>query len=286
MQFMQTSTSEKARYTIARDLHDLEIVDASYQKKTFSRHVHEGYCIGVIESGAQNFFAHGRKNTASRDCIILVNADQVHDGSCATEYGWSYQAMYPVPEIFNCVSHDLYNGKSNTPWFAKAVTTDRLLANQLRHLFRVIKTSENALSRETALINTLSLLIQRHARVRPENTSLKKNSPIINRICEYLQDNISENVSLNDISRMAELNPSYLTRLFKLHTGLPPHAWQTQQRIKKAIRQIQTGLALADIATDCGFTDQSHLNRHFKRAMGVTPGDYAESFRTPSQNNS
>ena len=127
-----------ARYSVYQDLGNLEAVDARYRYQSFSRHVHEGYCIGVIESGAQHFFAHGRKNTAPADSIILVNADQVHDGSCASENGWTYKAMYPLPEAFATVCEDLYGSSSYLPWFPEAVAAGPIAAMRLRQFFELV----------------------------------------------------------------------------------------------------------------------------------------------------
>lgn len=73
---------------------------------------------------------------------------------------------------------------------------------------------------------------------------------------------------------LVELNPHYLTRLFQRHVGLPPHAYQVMMRIQRAKKLMRLGVRLADVAADTGFTDQSHLHRHFKKMMGITPGRY------------
>lgn len=56
-----------------------------------------------------------------------------------------------------------------------------------------------------------------------------------------------------------------------------------QRRLQKAKKLIHHGVSLSDVAVDCGFTDQSHLNRHFKRSQGATPGAYQKMVRI-SQN--
>jgi AraC-like DNA-binding protein len=56
--------------------------------------------------------------------------------------------------------------------------------------------------------------------------------------------------------------------------GMPPHAYQTARRIAQAQVLLRQGLAPAAVASDCGFADQSHLTRAFKRVVGVPPGLY------------
>ena len=67
------------------------------------------------------------------------------------------------------------------------------------------------------------------------------------------------------------MSPYYFSRLFKQSTGLSPYQYIIQSRVDRAKRLLDQGLAIADIAYSVGFASQSHLNRHFKRLVGVTP---------------
>ncbi|WP_020408374.1 AraC family ligand binding domain-containing protein [Hahella ganghwensis] len=82
-------TSEIADFGTLDVLEGLEFVRAQYHKQNFSRHVHEGYTIGVIDRGAQRFFRTGGNHVAGEDSIILVNADDVHTGQSASTDGWA-----------------------------------------------------------------------------------------------------------------------------------------------------------------------------------------------------
>lgn len=88
---------EQADYLHVRELGGLELLKAHYHQTQFSKHTHEGYCIGVIEEGAQSFFRTGQLHVAPKGDIILVNADEIHTGSSAVESGWRYRAIYPTP---------------------------------------------------------------------------------------------------------------------------------------------------------------------------------------------
>jgi AraC family transcriptional regulator len=72
------------------------------------------------------------------------------------------------------------------------------------------------------------------------------------------------------------LGEFHFARLFKQTTGLPPHQFVIHKRVERAKRLIAAGrLSLSQIAIDVGFSDQSQLNRHFKRLVGVTPKRFA-----------
>ena len=207
---------------------------------------------------------------------MLVNADQVHDGHKAAENGWSYRAMYPTPELLSNVSLELQGAKSDAPWFPQAVVADAFMANKLRELFTLLSQSSNTLARETLYLSTMLQLISRHAKQTKPLLSLTHEPHVVRRMREYLDEHFAENVSMQTLADSAELSPFYLARLFNKTVGLPPHAYQVQRRIHKAkqLLRCDSRYKLSDVAVECGFSDQSHLNRHFKRALGVTPGAY------------
>lgn len=96
----------------------------------------------------------------------------------------------------------------------------------------------------------------------------------INLIIEYLHDNYSNHYSLNDISMMVDHHPSYVVNTFKENTGLSIGEFLRHIRIKKACDKLSSELPLSHLALECGFSDQSHFNRSFKKITGMTPLKY------------
>ena len=83
---------------------------------------------------------------------------------------------------------------------------------------------------------------------------------------------LDRDLTLTELAAIAQLSPNYFTRSFKQSTGFTPHQYVIRQRVEKAKQLLVEGqLAIADIALEVGFAHQSHLNRHFKRWVGVTP---------------
>ncbi|MNW06617.1 transcriptional activator FtrA [compost metagenome] len=60
---------------------------------------------------------------------------------------------------------------------------------------------------------------------------------------------------------------------------MPPHAYQIQARLRKGRQLLKAGNGVLETALACGFHDQSHFHRHFRKSIGVTPGDYVKSLR-------
>lgn len=87
-----------------------------------------------------------------------------------------------------------------------------------------------------------------------------------------IEDRLAENLSLDDLASEVGLSPSHFASLFRKATGLPPHGYVMQRRLARACSLLKTTrLSIGEIAATVGFYDQSHLVRHMRRVMGVTP---------------
>lgn len=249
---------ERATYRLAEELGGLETLSASYHQQNFGRHSHEGFTLGIIDSGAQRFFRSGGDHVAPKHSIILVNADEVHNGRSATENGWSYRALYPTPEQF--VELALCS-KQQVPWFAEPVVQDPLLAHLIAITHEALNYSSNRLQRESLLYETLSLLMLRHGRLKP--AAAVQAGPLLNRARQFLEDSCSSNISLQELANLVQLPPFVLLRQFRAQFGLTPHQYQTQARLILARKLLRLGASPIQVAQDSGFCDQSHLNRQF-----------------------
>ena len=94
-------------------------------------------------------------------------------------------------------------------------------------------------------------------------------------VLEYIHEHSDQNPSLLEMAKQVQMSPYYFSRLFKQSTGLSPHQYLISHRVQQARRMLTTtALSIAEIAVQAGFTDQSHLARHFKRQLGVAPSQF------------
>lgn len=88
----------------------------------------------------------------------------------------------------------------------------------------------------------------------------------------FMQRNIGRVVSIAEISGLCRLSFSYFVRAFTNTVGIAPYAWFVQQRISQAEHLLaSTTLPLAQVALECGFSDQAHFTKAFAKATGLTP---------------
>lgn len=263
--------ADNTRFQHLPDFGGLDLLHYRYDGATYSRHVHEGYAIHVIDSGAERFHCMGASRVAGPGDIVLVNPDTVHDGQEEAD-GCRYRGFYPSPDLMTSLA-DAFEG-NGLPWFPDPVIQDPHMAQRLRGLIALLEHGDNRLESDSAWLDVMGDLSRRYGRQRLETRAGGADHRAVRCVREYLDAHSSENPSLADLSELCGLSPHYLNRLFQREVGLPPHAYLVQRRLIQARRLLLAGLSPTDAALAAGFSDQSHLHRHFKRALGLTPGQY------------
>jgi AraC-like DNA-binding protein len=99
----------------------------------------------------------------------------------------------------------------------------------------------------------------------------------VRRAVEYLRANLAEPVTLDELAAHAALDKFHLARAFRAQVGLPPHAYLTHLRIRRAKELLAQGVRASELAPRVGICDQSQLTRHFRRIVGTTPARYANA---------
>ena len=106
-------------------------------------------------------------------------------------------------------------------------------------------------------------------------------TPVLRRVREQVRSSFTRRLPLDELSHRTGMCKFALVRAFKREFGVPPHAYQTHLRVNFARTLLRDGVPISSAALQAGFSDQSHLNRHFKRRMGLTPGQYARQVARP-----
>ena len=100
----------------------------------------------------------------------------------------------------------------------------------------------------------------------------------VRRAKEFMSANLYRDVPLASVAAECNLSASHFAHAFRRTFGRPPHRWRTERRIDAVKNLLLTShLSLAEVASQCGFADQSALNRSFKRLLGESPGQWRRS---------
>lgn len=127
---------------------------------------------------------------------------------------------------------------------------------------------------ESRLVETVTAMLAGHAEqpLPADPTELP-----LHRAREYLEAHLAEPVSIGALAAAVGQDPFRLIRSFRRTVGVPPYAYLTHLRVARARGLLARGTPPAEVALAVGFCDQSQLNRHFTRRVGVSPGRYARA---------
>ncbi len=100
----------------------------------------------------------------------------------------------------------------------------------------------------------------------------------VRKLERYVEANIAEAITLENMAACVKLSPSHFGRVFKTSLGETPRAYVLRKRVERARKlMMESAASLAEIALDCGLYDQSHLNRIFRRYSGTSPHAWRRS---------
>jgi AraC family transcriptional regulator len=125
-------------------------------------------------------------------------------------------------------------------------------------------------------------ILRRHAEVRFRDEVTARGLSPQQRclISDYVQTHLNESISLTDLAGAVALSRYHFARGFRAAMGMTPHEFVQKQRVAKVQLMLhRTRTPLHEIASACGFADQSHMTRVFKQHLGVTPGKYRLTVR-------
>lgn len=130
------------------------------------------------------------------------------------------------------------------------------------------------------MANALAVhLLQHYSTRKPKEKNYQDGLPRhkLQLVIDYIHAHIDKNIGLTELAALVKMSPNYFLQLFKQSTGITPHKFVIRTRIERAKELLLLEkMNIAQIAQYVGFANQSHLNLHFKRLVGVTPKQFQQ----------
>lgn len=274
------------------DLPGVSLAVSGCRHASQPRHVHDSLILGVVTAGAR------RIRTPHADA--LVNAGEVF----ALPPGLAH-ACEPAPCREAAEMPDADNGKV-CAYFAFSLQTESLpplaleslpirlnnaaLSRTLSRLAEAVQQECGCLERQSLLAQALEVLADcagtREQAVwvgadlqQTQSASQHALALAVQRAKALLESESGAECSLPGLAQACGVDMYALHRAFTRMVGLPPHAYQTHLRLRRAKALLRSGASASEAALEAGFCDQSHLNRHFARLVGLTPAQYAKAHK-------
>lgn len=247
---------------------DIHRIEACLTGAAYAPHRHDTYTIGITLSGIQSFTYRGAGRASYPGQIVILHPDEKHDGRAGGDEPFRYRAAYISPADIQ----EVLNGQV-LPFVDGGVSIDPGLQ---RAAVALLKDFERPLSRleyQDAL-HGLALALQAAAGAVAIKRPNREASALAR---DYIEASLSRGFSLEDLERATGHCRWQLSRDFRAMFGTSPYRYLTLRRLDLARRMMRDGGAIVEIALDCGFSDQSHFGRAFKKAYGLTPKAWLRS---------
>lgn len=241
-----------------------EVLHAHFTEHAYPAHTHEHWTLLLVDTGGVDYALDRRPREAAPGTLTVLPPHVPHDGRAARADGFDKRVVYVdarwLPE-------ELIGAAADDPRIHDPGLVARAAA-----LHGALARPGDEFETESRLALVADGIGRQLARRAPARTF---RAPGLAAVVRERLDTLEDAPRLVDLAEQLGTHPSHLVRVFAREYGLPPHRYLTGRRVDRARRLLLDGMPAAEVAAAVGFHDQSHLTRHFRRMLGVTPGAFA-----------
>ena len=189
--------------------------------------------------------------------------------------GWTYQMLYIEPQTLRELT-------GSEAFFPDAMAHDRELAAAYRQLFRRLWNAPDDIAFLSDFTRLLDAIVTRYGKnaKAPALPQQVRRMASMQRVLDCIEAHLDTSLSIDTLAAEAGLSVFHFVRTFSATFHATPHQYLQARRAARAKSLLAQRATPAEAAAASGLTDQSHLNRWFKRAYGVTPAQYQQQIGT------
>ena len=247
----------------------ITVLSASFTDFKYKRHSHKEYALGVTLRGIQEYNLDGSHQLSRENGVMLFNPEQPHDGMAGDNTGLDYVMVYIDPELFLELTKRNEIGRFRSPVVYNFCLQDKIL----RLCSAVLS------KRDEAFCSELLLSLAESFSKPDLFETYKKDESLMKKAKEMIHENVEAVLKLEDISRELDISKFSLIRMFKAATGITPYQYFLNLKLELARELIEKTGDIYSAVAEYGFTDLTHLNKHFKRIYGITAFEYISSLK-------
>lgn len=266
---------DHGRYRVIPQLDGFAALSASYLDHVFVPHSHPWYVVGTMATGSAVVRCGDRSEVIGHRDVLCINVGAVHSARALTADGWHYVAFHATPALVRSVL-----GAEREKYFGNLRIADAGFARRLRSAIQTILESHDP-GQAKAMGEQVVIEAWRHATECPASDDHPPRADAVEQVRQLIDHAEDPVISVGTLAAQAGISRYHLIRTFARRFGLTPYAYHLQRRVDRARALLQQGEPASIVAVRCGFSDQSHLIRHFKRLVGVTPGEFGVTPLSP-----
>ncbi|MFI5615474.1 AraC family transcriptional regulator [Amycolatopsis sp. NPDC051903] len=243
-----------------------EVFHAHFRRHQYPVHTHTVWTLLILDDGVLQYDLDRHEHGTLRSQVVLLPPHVPHNGRTAAPQGFRKRVIY-LPEA-------ALDPRFIGPATDRPNLTDPLLWDRIGRLHDTLAAPGDELEAESRL----ALIVERlgtHLRRDQGRRAPEPDRGLADDLRDLLDERVVAGLPLEEAARLLHADPTHLVRAFTRRFALPPHLYLTGRRVERARELLLSGWPAGAVAAEAGFYDQSHLTRHFKRMLGVTPARYA-----------
>jgi AraC-like DNA-binding protein/mannose-6-phosphate isomerase-like protein (cupin superfamily) len=246
----------------------------------FPNHFHDYYVIGFIEAGQRYLQCKNQEHIINPNDVTIFNPRDVHSCEQIGDKALDYRCINIQPEIMKKTALEI-TGREFLPIFSQPVLYRSELASSLQELHRMISVEETDFIKEELYLFLIGQLLQEYADSVIDTLTQESDSQF-KVVCDYIEANFAKTITLDELSRLANMSKYHFLRSFTRQKGISPYSYLETIRICNAKKLLEQGVPPVETALRTGFHDQSHFSNFFKKFIGLTPLQYMRIFLSTS----
>jgi AraC-like DNA-binding protein len=243
----------------------VEVLHAYFPSHAYPSHTHDAWTVLIVDEGAVRYDLDHREHGLAQAQVSLLPPHVPHDGRSVRPEGFRKRVLYLEPQR---LGDNLIGAAVDQPEYV-----DPVLRQRIHQLHGVLLDGREGLEAQSRL-TLIEERLEQHLRRRVTDPPDRRDPSVASRLRAVLDGHVPAGITLDEASKLVHAHPAHLVRAFSREYGMPPHRYLTGRRVDLARRYLLDGYPPAEVATLAGFYDQSHLNRHFRRMLGVTPASF------------
>lgn len=266
--------SARVQYFKPGGINGLEVLTCQDVDYCFPPHLHDAYCIWLNTRGGEHYFHSGNSNILQPGSFGIIAPSEVHSNRACENKDRELLTFYLDPQQLQKIAAQCSDKMASEMEFRTGFHDDPGTLQNLVALSRLLSHSSSILEQQSAFLDVVVQLARRFGTPVTQTMDIGSEQRRTGQIIEIFHARLAEDFGLEELAATIDCTPYHLIRFFKKAAGLTPHAYLIQLRLEKARQFLNAGRSIADTALETGFTDQSHLTRHFKTKFGIPPGLY------------
>ncbi|MDY3199825.1 MAG: AraC family transcriptional regulator [Arcobacter sp.] len=247
----------------------------SISNQCYKQHIHNSLSIGAILDGQRIYTNKNKTITLEKNQLAIINPNTIHSCNSSSKIVNKIYMLYLDKNWCFELQKSIFPNINEFIPFSNEILKNKTLYKKFITLCELLFSNALILEKESCVIGFFCSLYTKYNK----NIQIElKTSEKIENIILYMKNHLKEDISLNCLSKEFNLSTFYIIKLFKKELNISAHSYFINLKIEFAKELLKKGFSIVETALECGFFDQSHFHRNFKKIVAITPKEYQDNF--------